>query len=491
MNRLRSLGRWGLVGLMLFPLLLALVNTGLPALPPLTEFFAVLFQAFEQATLSAVLSLVLGTLGALGLCAIPTGPALALLEAMVLFPTWIPPLFVILAVLSVVTSLAQFPFGLPGVIFIHALMNTGFVAVAVARLVRARLGGQAELAYVEGAKRWAFLRWGLWPQLRRELGLIALVVFGLCFTSFSVPLIVGGVRATTLEIYIYQALHSGHQFEVAVGVGLVQMLILSILAWGVGSSSTTRSRAVANLNLIGLHGALLVPLTISFGLMVGSGWHWPQGWAEFKAWPELQAEFFPALLRSLLLSLGVGGGVILLLLLTAVVSPHAGLRRWLLGYSMPSTVLMGLALMTVGPVAGPWVLAKVGLGLTLLFFPPLYRWLGDGSLHALESQVGVARTLGATWGQILGRIVVPQWSRDLGLMAGLAALWTSGDFALTGLLTYQDLTAALVVDDVLSSYRLELATWLMMPVLGVGLSAGVFFWGVGYVTSRKLSSGLR
>jgi thiamine transport system permease protein len=87
--------------------------------------------------------------------------------------------------------------------------------------------------------------------------------------------------------------------------------------------------------------------------------------------------------------------------------------------------------------------------------------------------------------------LIPQLSKELGLIGALAALWASGDFALSSLVAYQDLTVAMLVDELMSSYRLELATWLMAPMLLAGFGCGALFLGAGYVTSRKFSSGLR
>lgn len=480
-----------IVLLMVAPLAILVAKSGFPDLPPAGRLISAIGFSLVQSSLSTAASLLLGFVGALGLCALPPGKRLSLSEAVILVPTWTPPIFVILSTLSAVTIWLPFPFGLKGVILVHAIMNSGLVAVALGRLFRNRLGGQMELAWIEGASRWRALKVGAWPQIRRDVALIAIVVFGMAFTSFAVPLIVGGVRATTLEVFIYQQLHSGKGIGVAVGVGLIQMGILSMLAIWASSGNTSVSNTTKNLKFIGWLPALALPVGLTALLVFGSGWSWITGFETYQAWPRLQSELAKSMVNTILVSLGTGATVVALIAASAFASPHPVFRRWLLGYSMPSTVLVGVALMTIGPSTGPWVLFKIIMGLSLILFPPLYRWMGDGAIASLYAQVSVARTMGAGWGQIWGRILIPQLSKELGLIGALAALWASGDFALSSLVAYQDLTVAMLVDELMSSYRLELATWLMAPMLLAGFGCGALFLGAGYVTSRKFSSGLR
>lgn len=477
--------------LMILPLALLIAKSGFPELPPAARLLSAIVYSACQSFLSTLASLALGFVGAIGLCALPAGKRLNLSEAVILLPAWMPPLFVILSTLSAVSYWTSFPFGLGGVVLVHAVMSSGLVAVALGRLFRTRLGGQVELAWLEGASRWRLLRVGVWPQIRRDVGLIAVVVFGMAFTSFAVPLIVGGLRASTLEVFIYQELHSGKGLGVAVGVGLIQMWLLSLLAIWASGGSTSAAATTRNLRVLGSPAALAVPLGVTAALLGASGWSWLAGFSDFQSWPELKNELGPALLNTALVSIGTGTSVVVLIAGSAFALPHRAFRRWLLGYSMPSTVLVGVALMAVGPSTGPWVIGKIIGGLSLIFFPPLYRWLADGAIASLKSQVNMARTLGASWGRIWGEVIIPQISKELGLIGALAALWASGDFALSAMVAYQDLTVAMLIDELMSSYRLELATWLMAPMLLVGFGCGLLFFGAGHVTSRKLSSGLR
>lgn len=424
----------------------------------------------------------------MGLCSIRRPNWLKAVELLILLPVWLPTLFVLLGILSFVTLWAKFPFGIFGVILVHVWINTGLVAVSLSRLLRARLGKQIELAWVEGSSRAQFLRRGLWPQLKGEILLIGVVVFSFCLTSLAIPLIAGGPQAATMDVYAYQQVQWGMGLKVAVGIACIEMLLLALLGRLAARPTTARRDEVLNLRLVSSHSGLIAVVFLSLVLLVAAFWSAPSGWSQLQTTPELQEVLHRTIGGTVLVSVLAGLSIFLMMSLVAYVQPHRGLRNWLLGLSSPSTMLVGLALFALGPAIGIAVWPKLVIGFTLLAFPPLYRWLIDSALEALYNQVQVARTLGASWGKIWWHLTMPQISAEIGLAAALASLWAAGDFALSGLIASQDITLAMVIEGLLSSYRLELATWLMAYLMVVALGVAGFFIGAGYVFGRKFRS---
>ncbi|MGE0763972.1 MAG: hypothetical protein AB7N80_11890 [Bdellovibrionales bacterium] len=484
----RPLIRWMVVLFLLAPLWLVAAQTGWPALPPAPQWLAALFTSILQSLLSTLFSLAIGVWGAFGLCLFRRPVWCTAMELLVLLPVWLPTLFVLLGILNFITLWARFPFGLLGVVLVHVWINAGLVAVALARLMRARLGGQIELAWVEGASRWQFLRRCLWPQLRREFFLLGVVVFSFCLTSLAVPLIAGGPQATTLDVYAFQQVQFGQGLKYAVGIAWLELLLLATLGRLAARPSSVRRQVVVNLRFLSSITGLTVVLSLSLILLGASGWSWPQGWQQYQSIPELHEVFAQTLWGTIAISMGTGLAIAGLSALTLYALPHLGFRRWLLSLSSPSTMLVGLSLFALGPALGMVVWLKLILGLSLICFPALYRWLIDSSAEALQNQIQVARTLGASWGKIWRQITLPQVAPEIGLAAALAALWAAGDFALSGLIASQDLTLAMVIEGLLSSYRLELATWMMGWLMVAGLLVAGAFVGAGYVFGRKFKS---
>ena len=464
------------------------LQTGWPSLPPLQDLLRAIMIGILQSALSTFLSLVLGIWGAFGLCSLRRSTWLAAADLLVLLRVCFPTLFVLLGILSFVTYWTQFPFGVTGVILVHVWIHAGLVAVALSRLLRARLGGQIELAWVEGASILQFFRKGFLPQLKNEVFIIALVVFSFCLTSLAVPLIAGGPQAATLDIYAYQQVHYGSGLKAAIGIAWIEMLLLAYFGRLTARPTMAKRQEVRNLRFLRMPLGLLFLLVLSLILIVSCIWSGRLGQTQYQMLPDLQLIFEQTIQGTFWVSFLTGLSVAGLIALTAFVYPHLGFRHWLLSLSSPSTMLVGLAFFALGPALGFAVWPKIIIGLTLLSFPALYRWLIDAGLEDLQTQIQVARTLGASWVKIWSRLTLPQLAPEIGLAAALAALWAAGDFALSGLIASQNITLAMVIEGLLSAYRLELATWLMGWLMVLALLIAGLFIGAGYVFGRKLKS---
>jgi thiamine transport system permease protein len=203
-------------------------------------------------------------------------------------------------------------------------------------------------------------------------------------------------------------------------------------------------------------------------------------------------EFEPAVADILLeaffttaaLAILVGVLHMILLLAVAYVLPHGGLSRFLNGYLAPSPVITGFAILLLPGESETVALIKSAGALTLISFPLLYRWLAHSTLESLQKQVTVARTLGADWAAILTEIVWPQAAPQMMRVCGLAALWASGDFAISGILAGELKTVPLVMEGLMGNYRIEAAQTLMFPLLFMGLALYGAFTGAARYISR-------
>lgn len=481
-NRLRALIRVAIGVFLIAPYLIWLLWLQAWSWPPFSEWRAPLETAFLQAAFSAALAMAVGFVLFGAAQAWRSTSARRASEFALLLPNMIPPLFLVLAFLSWVTPFMAFPFGLGAVIAAHVVLNAGLVAVSVDRLMQDKMGGITEAAWVMGISRWTFWRRILIPFLKADLACVFLFIFSLCFTSFSIPLVLGGEKLTTLEVAIFDTIRMEGRWDKAVILAACQSLMLLVLAWilprpfwpGRPIRRPLSYLAFPSLRLLVYLPAVFLISGWAFGLIGG-----------MKTGLGVELPVFEAWMTTVALGIGVGALHLILFLLTAYVLPHDGLDRFLNGYLAPSPAVTGFALLLL-PLEGDVLeFVKIVLALTLISFPLLYRWLGHSALSGTRGQVQVARALGANWRMIVFEVVWPQSAPQLLRASGLAALWASGDFAVSGIVATGGLhTLPLLMQDLIGNYRIEAAQILMFPLLVTGLGLYALFLGASRYVAR-------
>jgi thiamine transport system permease protein len=173
------------------------------------------------------------------------------------------------------------------------------------------------------------------------------------------------------------------------------------------------------------------------------------------------------------------------LLLVAYIGPRGFFRRVLIGYSAPSTVLTGFAILILVPDDGLDPLLRISLGLALILTPSFYRLRWDSVLSGLEGQRAIAGILGASNWQIFRSVILPQVWRPVFAVGALASLWAWGDFALSSVVAGRKVTLAMAVHALIDSYRLDAATVLVWIVALGGAASFAIFTGVGRVLGSK------
>lgn len=448
------------------------------------EFFWAFGNSFWQALGSATLSLVLGLWGAAGLLKLSSanrGHWRSLLEIFLLAPNFLPALFTLLSALTIVDP---FPMGLPGMILVHVCLNWGLVAVLVAGIIESKMGGIAEQCWVEGCSRWRFLWRGIFPMLWKDLGLLWLFVFAVCFGSFAIPLVVGGGRGTTLEVLIYEKIRLSTDWGQAVFIALLQSIFLFVFSFAIRGRAAAVTRR-ANLQLFQSISGIVVIVAFSAFLILGYGQGLWQGLLQGSSLWEIRADVFWGLMGSLGMGLMTGALCFGFLLVLAMLWPSAWFQKFFTGYVAPSQALTSFAFLILTPNEGFWPFVKIPLALTLMTVPVLWRMGWESQLDSLRGQHQVAESLGASPGLIFRDIVQPQVAARAGVLAGLAAVWASGDFAVSRILAHRDLTIGMMTETLMSGYRLGLATVLSLGIVLVGLICFAAMMGVGRVLSRK------
>lgn len=443
------------------------------ALPESAELLWALKNSLYQGVFSAVMALLAALTLMPGLWW--AGPRLkGFLSWGLLLPSLLPPLFVLLSFLSWVDP---FPVGLVGVVFVQGFMNAGLAAVLLSRLIEDKLQSLSEMAAVMGASRLLFWRRSF-RLIVWDLSTVGLAVFAFCFASFSIPLVIGGGRATNLEVLIYEKIRISTQMGEALGIGLVQLAVMALVLLLPARPSRLEAARAERLHLLASRwglGAALVYVMIFWAPLLKT---LPESFRAISQIDGLWGQIAELAVPSVALAVFAGLLCLLLLLLFSIGYPQNPIVRLARGWLAPSTALLGFAFIGWGDA---WPLGTYAFVLALLFFLPVFRLGLDRRLESLEPQIQTARTLGAGDFLIWRRIVRPQiWSLAC-VLAGVASLWAFGEFALGRVMLSQNLNWALLSESLMSSYRIEAGLGVGFLILFSGSLLFTFFWRLGHV----------
>ena len=452
------------------------------------ELFLSLWFTFKQSLISAILTLVFGFLGALGLIGLnSTGRGLRFLEVFIVFPSVVPVLFVILALMNIWTHFFKFPYGVWGIVLVHTVMNVGLVSFMLSSTLRLKLASLAELASVEGCSTMRFYtRCGL-KFVKGELTYTFFFIFSLCFTSLSVPMIVGSIKEPVLEILIFEKLRHLSTWPEAVTLSLIQVVLLFLLAMAMGFQPTSRKPVYRVPKILGVKWWASIPLGISLLVFLFGFGGLVQGFIQLVSQGGLLSSLIKQAVFTAALALGVGITIATLHYTVLALYPSPKLRRWLISYVAPSSVLIGFGLLLAPPREGGLMISVVKLtaGIALLFFPICFRLKGGSALGGFSNQYEVARQMGATHFYIFRKILVPQYTYTVMQLAAISAFWASGEFAISSIVLAQDYSISLAIRSFLGSYRFGLAAVYMLPLLAVGGICWGIFMGVAHVYRQK------
>ncbi|XHE12762.1 thiamine/thiamine pyrophosphate ABC transporter permease ThiP [Agrobacterium deltaense] len=197
-----------------------------------------------QATLSTVLSILLGLPVALALSRRQDFPGRIWIIRLMAVPMGLPVIvgaFGIIAIwgrqgvlnTALVFAGADGPFsiyGLSGILIAHVFFNLP-LAVRLMLAGLERIPGEYwRMAASLGMGPVAVFRFIEWPTVSRLVPGIAGLVFMLCATSFTLVLLLGGgPAATTLEVAIYQALRFDFDPQRAIALSVLQIALTAIL----------------------------------------------------------------------------------------------------------------------------------------------------------------------------------------------------------------------------------------------------------------------
>ena len=463
-----------LISILLCPYLIIFFSTFdnlvAPSLP-----IIIFYNTFVQAFLSALICLFIGLIGSLGLVRYQNKN---FLEMFILLPSFFPALFVIFSLLTVFSFLPfSFPYGLLGILIAHTVMYSGLVSVMLARSLKESCGPQLVLATLFGHSQKDVFFHVLLPNIKKDVFTVFLMLFCLCFGSFSIPLVLSGGKWATIEVAIYEMIRFEGDLASAAFFSFYQIFILLFFIYFIPQFKHNKN--TWSWQEIGSKWLICLPLTITIGLVCSCFADLVVGWSSFSLVLSEPLLLMKSLGGTLLIGFLTGLIILFFLSLIAFVGPSLFLDKFYLLFMLPSTAVVGFSLLFLS-YYWQWDLRSLAqvvflnsAGLSLLFLGGLYRWKWSGEVFRLTQQRQLASLMGHGHWSIFSHIVWPQ-SKFLAFhLAGISSFWAAGDFALS-LMIFKDSsgTLGLLLNSMISSYRFAGASWVLLLML----LSGYFMW---------------
>lgn len=402
-----------------------------------------------------------------------------------LLPNFLPNLFILIGLISLIDP---FPMGSVGIIIVHVFINVGLCGVIFKEVMKTKLAKLSDVSYLLGSSKWNFYARVMWPLIRKDVLQVFFLVFITAFSNFAIPLVVGGGKGINLEILIFEKMKIYHDWGTAVFISGIQSLMLfmfSMLNFNANTVVDVNPHLQSRFLESRFSFYIFLFLYVVFFYAYFSGvWEGMSSWVDFELYAD---EIQSAILGTLIIAIGVGGGIFALLMVITRLHQNNWFHRFLNGYVAPSAALTGFAFLVIAPNTSLYILAKIILGLTLSYVIYLYK-MGYGSyLIQLQRYKEKASLLGANENLIFWKVVFPLTYKRMFLYSGIAAFWATGDYGISKMIANRDISLALLSETFLSHYRIGFSSLLSFVLLVIGLLVFLAFRGVEIVVGRKIN----
>lgn len=434
-----------------------------------------------QSSLTAVISVFLGFLGALGILTVEEKYRRPL-KFLAVIPVFLPTLFSVMIGLALVNP---FPMGSLAVVFILSLMYIGYASSLLSEQIEMHLGNLGVVASIYKISKLNFWSRILIPLIWRPALYIFAVIFVNAFTAFTVPLLVGGGRGTNFEVLIYEKIFVEQNWSLAVGLSILQMGFVALFAATLqrktgqqqsifGSSAMTMSKA-------GLWGIILYILLYFSGYikLALSTIH------IYYMREIFNESFFVALAQSLIFFVIC---YMLFFVLFAVISYakyYFVSIRFLNFFLNPSSVLTGFAfylLFSHNNITTDFL--KLALVFTVVGFVSFFKSTLESQMHLFEKSIQVSRSFGISFFTFFFKIFLPQIKQRLYYATSLMFIFCISEFGLVKVSGANIKTMGTEMASYLTSYRIEGAFVISLVMLAIWFGA-IFSLGAVFGNNQK------
>ena len=401
-------------------------------------------------------------------------------------------------------------YGLTGILIAHTFFNMPLMVRLLLPIWESIPGEYWRIASMTGMSSLAMFRFIELPKLRDGLPGIIILVFLLCFTSFTIVLILGGgPQATTIEVAIYHEVRSNFNLPKAIFLALMQVVIcllvsLLLLRFALFQpSNSTENREITRSDALTPLSRIYDAFWIGFGCLwvaapivgiITNGIFGPivQVLGNQAVW---EATF-----RSLMVGFGSGLIAVTLGLLLSATTRDIAIRGQNVGLAN-RLELMGSQALIVSPIilgTGlyviliPWIsVFEFSLHLAtlingLIAVPFVLRLVSPKLRQNAENHDALCNSLGLSgWNKV--RIVeLPLTKKEIILAFALTTAMATGD--LTSVVFFssgRDPTLALMLYQALGNYRVDESAVMALLLIVVCLMVFVIIERLGHVLLRS------
>lgn len=392
-------------------------------------------------------------------------PAPRWFVGIMMLPVFLPPVIVATSFIAIFGTQGTLPLPIlyspTAVLLAYSYYNIPLAYV----LIRSALNGVSvateAAAQLLGANRWQRFRHILLPQLRLAIVGTVGIIFLYSFTSFILPLQLGGVHGQTMEVWLYQQIYLYHQPVKALIAATLQFTILLIVMVVLVRTQTKQlsNKAIPGLMMTNhwswqLLRALLA--TVLLLPLIGLSWRIMTTITSADIIVLLHSQFNLALLRTTGVAL-----VVLIVSISLVMVLRLG-------------TTLGLLLLSVSPVTASFIWYQLfGKGyvsligaLVLLVLPITAIALHQARQRYSHALLQTSQVLGANaWNRLKleYRLQLPA-IRSVAILGGILVL---GDASIsTNLTPYQQPLAMGYALQLIGSYHFAVGSLAMLIVLG-------------------------
>lgn len=403
-------------------------------------------------------------------------------------------------------------YGLEMVILAHIFFNAPLAVRVMLGALYAVPASQNRLAAQLGFKSFDYWRWMEWPALRATIPSLFGLIFLLCFSSFSLVLMLGGgPKVSTLEVAIYTSLRFSFDLPTAGVLAALQLVISATLI-------------IVLSHFKSVHWAISLKQNIAFPrpdkpqlIHCFSDWFIISGFIFLIAFPiafliaktdyiagvELfkRAAFWQALQGSL--TLGFLSALISVSLVCLLATAYHRVGAGKAGYiarqiiSLSVSIYLVVPSIVLGTVSFMWLrpfvdIFSIALWLVLaanclLALPFAWRIIGSKYQAVLAATDKQCQMLGLHGWRRFFQISLPSLQHEFGLALGLTAALSIGDLGVIALFgSHEFRTLPWLLYQYASRYGGAEAELLGCILLGLCLSFyGVFYILVKYAAQRR------
>ena len=465
------------------PFFIFLFHISKISIPSDFNFLSVLFLNFLQALLSGLLSFLIAIPLIAGLTSFYRSRLFSFFQFLLLFPALIPSLFVINAFMQFTEFFFTFKPSFYQVVLAHALVNTGLVAVAITELLKKTSLNLLQTSLNLGLSFFTFLKNFLLYEKQRLTQILFFMIFANCFMSLSIPLMLG-LPEMSLEYFIYQKLKTSFEWGEVNFLVFLQIAFLFLIGFFIKQDHVNNKEKVFSLFFVDLkkfQWLIFIPITFIIAPLLQGLFYSSLSWLDFS-------KLFDLSLRTFFVGFFVGVLNFILFYLISFFYYIKDLRKFLLCYVTPSSVILAFSFLLLGGYFFLSVFTKWVLGLTLLSFGAIYRLLGESALQNLNSQLKEAEFWGLSHSMIFKKILWPELLSVAFLIAAISSFWASGEFAYSLIVSEGFQTLSLWVAELMSSYYFQESNVLLFFLLLVASSLFLFFLSLSYYFKQDVSN---